>query len=129
MDHQYPTYGHPVLGAFRTLRCIFLRVIGMVLRSHMIAEILRDRELSGRAKAGLLLSALALPFRGVCAYLVARGQHMVRRKNRHAEETGPGHRLRQRGGRRFQDPLRGPRQPLRPQGQRRNSPGRVPVRQ
>ncbi|OHV31818.1 MULTISPECIES: SHOCT domain-containing protein [Pseudofrankia] len=83
---QYLAYDYPVLGAFWTLCWIFLWVIWLVLVVRVVIDIFRDRETSGWAKAGWLLFVLVLPFLGILAYLVVRGQSMADRNARQLQE-------------------------------------------
>lgn len=82
MATQYLAYDYPVLGAFWTLFWIFLWAIWLVLVVRVVVDIFRDRETSGWAKAGWLLFVLVLPFVGIFAYLIVRGQAMADRNAR-----------------------------------------------
>lgn len=83
---QYLAYDYPVLGAFWTLFWLFLWVVWLVLVVRVIVDIFRDRETSGWAKAGWLAFVLVLPFLGIFAYLVVRGQSMAERNARQLQE-------------------------------------------
>ncbi|ONH31686.1 SHOCT domain-containing protein [Pseudofrankia asymbiotica] len=83
---QYLAYDYPVLGAFWTLVWIFLWVVWLVLVVRVIVDIFRDRETSGWAKAGWLAFVLVLPFLGIFAYLIVRGQSMADRNARQLQE-------------------------------------------
>lgn len=73
-------YDYPLLGAFWTLLLFFLWVMWFVLLFRVVADIFRDDELSGWAKAGWLVFCLFLPFLGVFVYVATRGRHMGRRE-------------------------------------------------
>ncbi|MDT3439561.1 PLD nuclease N-terminal domain-containing protein [Pseudofrankia sp. BMG5.37] len=122
-------YDHPVLGAFRTLLRVFLRVIRLAPLSRIIADIFRDRELGGWVKAVWILLVLALPFPGIFAYLIARRQHVAGRDIGRAPAKRSGPRSYPDESRRHQDPLLAPRQGLRARGQRRYSRSTAPARQ
>jgi predicted PurR-regulated permease PerM len=83
---QYLAYDYPVLGAFWTLCLIFVWAIWLVLVVRVVVDIFRDRQTSGWAKAGWLAFVLILPFLGVFAYLVVRGQAMADRNARMLSE-------------------------------------------
>jgi signal transduction histidine kinase len=79
-------YDYPVLGAFWTVLWIFLWVIWMVLLFRAVADVFRDRELSGMAKAAWLLFMIVVPFFGVLTYVAVRGRNMAKREALVAEE-------------------------------------------
>ena len=79
-------YDYPVLGAFWTVLWIFLWVIWMVLLFRAVADVFRDRELSGMAKAAWLLFMIVVPFFGVLTYVAVRGRNMAKREAVVAEE-------------------------------------------
>jgi predicted PurR-regulated permease PerM len=83
---QYLAYDYPILGAFWTLFWIFLWAVWLVLVFRVVVDIFRDRETSGWAKAGWLALVLVLPFLGILAYLVARGQSMADRSARQLQD-------------------------------------------
>ncbi|MFJ7045623.1 SHOCT domain-containing protein [Streptomyces sp. NPDC101112] len=76
----YLAYDYPLLSAFWTMLVFFLWIMWFVLLFRVIADIFRDDELSGWAKAGWLVFAIVLPFLGVFVYVVARGKNMGRRE-------------------------------------------------
>ena len=76
----YLAYDYPLLSAFWTMLVFFLWIMWFVLLFRVIADIFRDDELNGWAKAGWLVFAIVLPFLGVFIYVVARGKNMGRRE-------------------------------------------------
>ncbi|TJZ42220.1 SHOCT domain-containing protein [Streptomyces piniterrae] len=77
-------YDYPVLGAFWTVMWIFLWVMWLMVLFRVIADVFRDRKLSGWAKFGWLLFVLLIPFLGVLVYVIARGKGMGEREIQHA---------------------------------------------
>jgi hypothetical protein len=86
MASNYIAYDYPVLGAFWTLLLIFVWVAWLVLVCRIFIDIFRDKEASGWAKAGWLVLVLVLPFVGVLAYLIVKGQDMTKREVRSARD-------------------------------------------
>ncbi|MBW1600125.1 SHOCT domain-containing protein [Streptomyces sp. JJ38] len=80
MDTVQMAYDFPLLSALLTTAWIFLWVIWVMLLFWVIADVIRDHDLSGGAKAGWLLLVLVLPFLGVFVYLVSRGKGMAHRE-------------------------------------------------
>jgi hypothetical protein len=66
------TFGQALL----TVLEIFLFVAWFWILITIIADLFRDHEISGWAKAGWVLLLLILPFLGTLIYLIARGQGM-----------------------------------------------------
>lgn len=79
-------YDYPVLGAFWTVMWIFLWILWLVLLFRVVADVFRDRHLSGWVKAAWLLFVIAVPFLGVLLYVIARGRDMGEREAQHARE-------------------------------------------
>jgi Short C-terminal domain/Phospholipase_D-nuclease N-terminal len=86
MGNIYLAYDYPVLGAFWTLLLVFVWVAWLVLVCRVFIDIFSDKSSSGWAKAGWLTLVLVLPFVGVLAYLVVKGQDMTRRQARGFED-------------------------------------------
>jgi hypothetical protein len=72
-------YDYPLLGALWTMFVFFLWIAWFYMLFRVIADVFRDHELSGWAKAGWLIFVLVLPFLGVFVYVIARGDSMTRR--------------------------------------------------
>jgi hypothetical protein len=72
-------YDYPLLGAFWTMLIFFLWIAWFMLLFRIIADVFRDKELSGIAKTMWLLFVIFLPFLGVFVYIIARGQSMTER--------------------------------------------------
>ena len=62
-----------------TLFVAALFAVWLLLIIFLVADMFRDPELSGLAKAGWLLLILVLPFIGIFAYLIVRGGTVGRR--------------------------------------------------
>jgi hypothetical protein len=67
---------HPLLNAFWMMLWFFLWVMWLLLLFRVIADVFRDRDLSGWGKAGWTIFLCVVPFLGVFIYLVARGPGM-----------------------------------------------------
>jgi hypothetical protein len=65
----------------------FLWIMWFMLLFRVVADLFRDRSLSGWAKAGWLLFVCVLPFLGVFVYLIARGKEMASRSIEQAQES------------------------------------------
>jgi hypothetical protein len=72
---------YPLLNLFWTMMWFFLWILWLMLLFRIIADIFRDESSSGWAKAGWTILVVALPFIGVFAYLIARGDEMGRRES------------------------------------------------
>ncbi|MGW7385239.1 SHOCT domain-containing protein [Streptomyces sp. NPDC054794] len=83
---MYLAYDYPLLSAFWTMLGFVLLVMWFVLLFKVIVDVFRDDSLSGWAKAGWLIFAIALPFLGVLVYVVARGKGMGQRELAEARE-------------------------------------------
>jgi hypothetical protein len=87
MRHEVDlAYDYPVLGVFWSVLWLFLWVLWLILLFRVVADVLRDRDLSGAAKALWLVFLVFVPFLGVLVYVVARGGDMGRREARHLRE-------------------------------------------
>lgn len=76
-------YDFPVLGAFWAFMWFFLWIMWFVLLFRVVMDIFRDDDLSGWAKTGWLVFTIVLPFLGVFVYVIARGNNMGKREQRH----------------------------------------------
>jgi hypothetical protein len=72
-------YDYPVLGVFWSMLVFFLWIMWFFLLFRVIADIFRSDDLGGWAKAAWLIFVLVVPFLGVFAYVIARGDEMGRR--------------------------------------------------
>jgi uncharacterized protein (DUF58 family) len=70
----------PLLDLFWTMFVFFLWVVWFWLLITVFADIFRDHELSGMAKAGWVLLTVFLPYLGVFLYLIVRGRSMQDRE-------------------------------------------------
>jgi hypothetical protein len=64
---------------FWAMLWFFLFVIWIWLLITVFADLFRDHELSGWAKAAWVLFIIILPFLGILVYLIARGDKMTER--------------------------------------------------
>jgi hypothetical protein len=72
-------YDYPLLGALWTMFAFFLWIAWFFLLFRVIADVFRSHDLGGLAKTAWLVAVLVLPFVGVFAYVIARGDDMGRR--------------------------------------------------
>jgi hypothetical protein len=72
-------YDYPLLGAFWTMLILFLWIMWFFLLFKIIADVFRDRSLSGFAKVMWLIFLIFLPFLGAFVYIIARGNSMAER--------------------------------------------------
>jgi hypothetical protein len=78
-------YDYPLLGALWTMFMFFLWIAWFFLLFRVIADVFRSHDLSGWGKTAWLIAVLVLPFVGVFAYVIARGDEMGRRDVAQAE--------------------------------------------
>ncbi|MFI0354966.1 SHOCT domain-containing protein [Actinomadura sp. 9N407] len=71
---------YPLLNVFWTMMWFFLWVLWLMLLFRVIADVFRDDSSSGWAKAGWTILVIVIPFIGVLAYLIVRGDEMGRRE-------------------------------------------------
>jgi phosphoglycerol transferase MdoB-like AlkP superfamily enzyme len=72
-------YDFPLLGLFWTILWIYLVVAWLIILFNVILDVIRNRDLSGVAKAMWLALTCFLPFIGVLAYAVLHGDEMAAR--------------------------------------------------
>lgn len=70
---------YPLAQAFLTILWIFGFIIFFWLLVTIFADLFRDHETSGWAKAGWVILIIVLPFIGILIYLIARGKGMAER--------------------------------------------------
>ena len=64
---------------FWTMLWFFLFMVWIWLLITVFADLFRDHELSGWAKAAWVIFVIILPFLGILVYLIARGDKMTER--------------------------------------------------
>jgi hypothetical protein len=72
-------YDYPLLGVFWSMMIFFLWVAWIVLLFRVIADIFRNHDMGGWAKALWLIFVVVIPWFGVLIYLLANGENMGRR--------------------------------------------------
>lgn len=72
-------YDYPLLGLMWSMLVFFLLIAWVMTLFHVIADVFRDKDKGGAAKAFWLLFILFLPFLGVLVYLIANGDKMASR--------------------------------------------------
>ena len=72
-------YDYPILGFFWSMLFIFLWVAWIFLLFRIIADIFRNHEMGGFAKALWLIFVVVLPFLGVLMYVIFHGGDMAQR--------------------------------------------------
>lgn len=70
------TTNYPILDAFFTILWFFLWVLWIFILIRVLIDIFRSHDLSGAAKALWFVVVLVIPFLGVLAYLIVRGDKM-----------------------------------------------------
>jgi hypothetical protein len=70
---------YPLLNVFWTMLWFFLFIAWIWLLIMLISDLIRDRTLSGWAKAGWAALFVLVPLLGVLAYLIFRGSGMAER--------------------------------------------------
>ncbi len=78
---------YPILNLFFTIMFFFLWVAWIVLVFRVIADVFRNDDLSGGAKALWLFLVVLIPWLGVLAYLLSHGADMSHREIRRQVET------------------------------------------
>jgi plasmid stabilization system protein ParE len=72
-------YDYPILGFFWSMLFIFLWVAWIFLLFRIIADIFRNHDMGGFAKALWLIFVVVLPFLGVLIYVIAYSGDMAER--------------------------------------------------
>jgi hypothetical protein len=72
-------YDYPLLGLFWTMLIFFLWVAWIMLLFRVFADIFRNHDMGGFAKAIWSIFVLLVPFLGVLIYLLVHGDGMGRR--------------------------------------------------
>ncbi|HEX3089440.1 MAG TPA: SHOCT domain-containing protein [Ilumatobacteraceae bacterium] len=72
-------YDYPILGFFWSMLFIFLWVAWIFLLFRIIADIFRNHEMGGFAKALWLIFVVILPFLGVLIYVIVYSGDMAER--------------------------------------------------
>jgi Phospholipase_D-nuclease N-terminal/Short C-terminal domain len=72
-------YDYPILGFFWSMLFIFLWVAWIFLLFRIIADIFRNHEMGGFAKALWLIFVVVLPFLGVLLYVIIYSGDMAER--------------------------------------------------
>lgn len=80
-------YDYPLLSLIWSILWFFLLVAWLMTVFHVIADVFRSHDLGGVAKAVWLLFVLFLPFLGVLAYLIFRGDKMAQRSIDNAQAS------------------------------------------
>ena len=78
-------YDYPLLEVFVTIGFFVLFLIWLFLLVLIVADLLRDRDADGLAKAVWLVFLILVPFAGVIAYVVVRGNGMAAREMERAK--------------------------------------------
>lgn len=72
-------YDYPLLGIFWTMLIFFVWLAWIMLLFRVFADIFRNREMRGVAKAFWAVFVIATPFIGVLVYLAVHGGSMAQR--------------------------------------------------
>lgn len=70
---------YPLLGLFWTMLIFFVWVAWIMLLFRVFADIFRNKDMGGGAKAMWSIFVIVVPFLGVLVYLFAHGDDMGRR--------------------------------------------------
>jgi Na+-translocating ferredoxin:NAD+ oxidoreductase RnfE subunit len=70
-------YDYPLLNVLLSVTWFFLWVLWIITLFHVVADIFRSHELSGLAKTLWMILVIFLPYIGVFAYVIARGDAMA----------------------------------------------------
>ena len=77
-------YDYPILGFFWSMFIFFLWFAWLVLLFRIFADIFRNHEMGGFAKALWMIFVIVLPFIGVFGYVIFNGTDMAQRDYQHA---------------------------------------------
>ena len=72
-------YDYPILGFFWSMLIFFLWFAWLMLLFRIFADIFRQKEMGGFAKALWVIFVIFLPFLGVLIYVIANGSSMAQR--------------------------------------------------
>ena len=72
-------YDYPILGFFWSMLIFFLWFAWLILLFRIFADIFRQREMGGFAKAMWVIFVIFLPFLGVLMYIIFNGGSMAQR--------------------------------------------------
>ena len=72
-------YDYPLMGIFWTMLWWFIWIAWIILLFRVFADVFRNREMGGFAKALWIIFVIVLPFLGVFIYLIANGHKMAER--------------------------------------------------
>jgi len=78
-------YDYPLLGFFWSVLIIFLWVAWIFLLFRVFADIFRNHQMGGFAKAVWCIFVIIVPFLGVLIYLIAHGGDMTKRDIQQAQ--------------------------------------------
>lgn len=77
----------PLLDLFWTMLMLFLWIAWFWLLVSVIADIFRSHDLSGWGKAAWVAFTILIPWLGVLAYVLARGDGMAGRSSQRAQDA------------------------------------------
>jgi len=72
-------YDYPILGFFWSMLIFFLWFAWLILLFRIFADIFRQKEMGGLAKAMWVIFVIFLPFLGVLMYIIFNGGSMAQR--------------------------------------------------
>ena len=72
-------YDYPILGFFWSMLIFFLWFAWLILLFRIFADIFRQKEMGGLAKAMWVIFVIFLPFLGVLMYIIFHGGSMAQR--------------------------------------------------
>ena len=72
-------YDYPILGFFWSMLIFFLWFAWLILLFRIFADIFRQKEMGGLAKALWMIFVVILPFLGVLMYVIFHGSSMAQR--------------------------------------------------
>jgi len=78
-------YDYPLLGFFWSMLILFIWIAWIFLLIRVFADIFRDHEMGGFAKALWCIFVIVVPFLGVLVYLIANGHGMAERDMKTAQ--------------------------------------------
>jgi len=78
-------YDYPLLGFFWSMLILFIWIAWIFLLIRVFADIFRDHEMGGFAKALWCIFVIIVPFLGVLVYLIANGHGMAERDMKTAQ--------------------------------------------